>query len=266
MRDRSVSFTVQANGSAKTVGSWSIMGADKRRPIVLSQMAMKPAQQVTAALENGGNRIKFDNNGPATSATISIGKPGMLPVAVGTIQIPSGESGQDCSFTGATPTCTTMPPELNSIFGFESPTAWTGQGFPLATVSSPRTQGSFALDVGGTNYREVFSQTFSTAILQGVTSKMALDIFVPTGPTNPSWLGLVQLYANCPSAGIYHAYQDQVLLTGDPLGAFTTGKFNLQPAVVAAMKASRPDFSLSIAVNASAFATDPVLDNLRFAN
>jgi hypothetical protein len=102
--------------------------------------------------------------------------------------------------------------------------------------------------------------------LQGVTSKMALDIYVPSGPSNPFWLGAVQLYANCPSAGIYHAYQDQVELTGDPLGAFTTGKFNLQSSVVAAMKASHPDFSLSIAVNASPAAQDIVLDNLRFTN
>src|SRR5580698_10305030 len=76
----------------------------------------------------------------------------------------------------------------------------------------------------------------------------------------------VQLYANCPSAGIYHAYQDQVELTGDPLGAFAKATFSLSPQVAAAMQGKHSDFSLSIAVKASPAAESFVLDNLRFSN
>jgi hypothetical protein len=260
---KSVGFTVPAGGTAKPI-SWTFTGPDKRRPIVLSQLMVKPAQQLTTFLENGAGRIKIDNNGPATSATISLGNTTSDPVSAGTFPIPTGESGEDCSFTGATPVCVPMSLEFGSIFGFENPTAWTGQGFPLATVSAPRTEGSFALQVGSSGFREIFSAVFNTDILQGITSKLALDVYLPVGPSNPFWLGAVQLYANCPSANIYHSYQGEIELTGKPSGAFSTVTFNLTPQVVAAMKGQHGDFSLSIAVNAAPAAQSFVLDNLHF--
>jgi hypothetical protein len=262
---KSVAFAVPSSGTSKPI-TWTVAGPDKSRPIQLSQLLVAPSQQLTAILENGAGRIKIDNAGPATSATISVGNSTSLPVAAGTIQIPAGESGQNCTFTGTAPICMPMALEENSIFGFENASAWTGTGFPLTTVSNPRTQGAFALEVGGTGYRVVTSAAFSTAIFTGLTSKLALDVYVPAGPSNPYYLGAIQLYATSPSANIYNAYEGQVELTGDPSGAFTTITFNLTPQVVAAMSSLHADFSLSIAVNVPPAAQSPVLDNLRFSN
>ena len=261
--DKSVAFKIPTAGASKAI-NWSFSGPDKLRPIVLSNLTVQPAQELTGFLENGANRIKIKNNGPGTSATIMVGSATQAPTSAGTIQIPPGESGEDCSWNGNTPVCKPMTPELDSIFGFESGADWSGQGFPLTIVSSPKTEGFFALAVGSSGFRELFSIPFSTSILQGITSKLALDVYIPTGPSNPYWLGAVQLYANCPSANVYHSYQGQVELTGKPLGAFTTATFNLTSQVVAAMKGKHSDFSVSIAVNASPAAQSYVLDNLRF--
>lgn len=93
---------------------------------------------------------------------------------------------------------------------------------------------------------------------------LALDVYIPRAPSNPWWLGAVQLYADCPSAGIYHAYIGQVELTGRPLGAFSPATFVLNPNVLAAMRSPHADFSLSIAVNALPAGEAYALDNLRF--
>jgi hypothetical protein len=72
------------------------------------------------------------------------------------------------------------------------------------------------------------------------------------------------LYANCPSANVYHEYVAQGLLTGLPIGAFSTVVFDLNPDIVAIMNASHSDLSLSISINNSPAAESYVLDNLRF--
>ena len=108
------------------------------------------------------------------------------------------------------------------------------------------------------------SVPFSTSILKGITPNLALDVYVPRGPSNPYWLGAVQLYATCPSANVYNSYLGQVELTGSPTGAFKTATFTIPSDVLAALKTTHSDFFFSIAVNSAEAQELVVLDNLRF--
>jgi hypothetical protein len=269
-RDKSVAFTVPSNGVAKQI-SWALSGPDKSRQMLLDRLGVQPAQQLTTILENGASRLKIENAGPATSGTLSLGQSTTPPVSTGTLNIPAGESGVDCSWTGTTPTCVTMPPEEGSIFGFESGSAWSpawdaDDFFPTTIVTSPKTQGFFALAIGSahSDYRLLDSVTFSTSIFQGVTSKLALDVYVPNGPSKPRWAGEVTMYATCESAHVHHARLGELDLTGLPTGAFATATFNIPPRVLAAMTTAHDDFFFSIAVNSEPASESIVLDNLRF--
>jgi len=261
--DKSLAFKVPANSAKKSI-KWTLTGPDKLRAMVLNQLPVNPGQEITAFLENGATRLKIKNNGPTTSTTISLGSSTSGPISAGTMAIPTGESGMDCSWNGATPTCVVMKPEMGSIFGFENGADWTSQGVPLTIVADRKTEGFFALQVGSSGYRMLNSVPFSTSMLQGITSRVALDLYLPSWPSNKYWIGAVQLYVSCPTANIYNAYMGQVELTGLPLGAFTTATFNLTSQVVTAMKGKHSDFSIGIALNAAPSAPSYVLDNLRF--
>ena len=195
-----------------------------------------------------------------TPAPLQLGQVFDLPWLEGETGFQLGVVGQN----GGTATIAVDEPNVGPIFGFEDGTKWIGQGVPLSTVSNPKTQGSFALRVGSSGYRRMDSVLFSTTALQGITSQMALDVYVPSRPSNRYWLGTVQLYVNCPSANIYNAFVGHVELTGLPLGRFSTLTFRLSPQVVDAMNQQHADFSIGIALNAAPASPDYVLDNLRF--
>jgi hypothetical protein len=149
------------------------------------------------------------------------------------------------------------------IFGFEDLSLWTSNQTKLVLSKRTPTQGCYAMDVPGTGYRTLNSATFSTPI-SGATSTLGLDVFNPSNPPNPSWLGAVQMYATCPSANMNNAYIGQVELTGRPVGAYSTLSFPIPSAVNSVLAQAHSDCFLSIAVNANSTPTPPTLDNLRF--
>jgi hypothetical protein len=100
--------------------------------------------------------------------------------------------------------------------------------------------------------------------LQGVTSNLTLDVYVPPVVANPFLQGTVMLIVDCPSAGIFHLPQWQVDLNGLPRGAYSSVRFFLNPLVVAAMKGAHSDLSIGIALTTLPAPTPYVLDNLRF--
>jgi hypothetical protein len=149
------------------------------------------------------------------------------------------------------------------IMGFEDVTLWQSSQTELALSNRIPTQGCYALDVPGGGYRVLNSAPFSTPIA-GTTSKFGLDVFIPTNPPNPYWLGAVQLYATCPSANMNNAYIGQVELTGKPLGAYSTLVFPIPRSIESVLTQTHPDCFVSIAVNSDRTPTPPTLDNLRF--
>jgi hypothetical protein len=155
------------------------------------------------------------------------------------------------------------PLPVQVLFGFEDASKWSSPQATLSNQLSPKTGGTYSLNVAGKGWREISSIAFSTRTLQGVTSKLAYDVYIPTQQSNKSWLGQTLLFANCPSAGIHNVpIGASVELTGKPLGKFATAQFAVPSNVKQAMLASRSDFSFKIVVNAN----DPgyALDTLRF--
>lgn len=162
--------------------------------------------------------------------------------------------------------CATPPPPVpvpsTSILGFDDLGSWSSGQATLAQVSLPRTEGLFSLSVGNTGFRTLKSVNFSTTVLSGVTSKLALDVALPKTVSNPYWVGQVLFFANCPSAGVYNQYLGAAELAGLPLGKFSTVRVGIPQAVKNAMTTAHSDFSFSISLNAN----DPgyLIDNLRF--
>jgi hypothetical protein len=156
-----------------------------------------------------------------------------------------------------------FPVLQQSIFGFDTLTDWSSPQASLALVSRPRTEGDYAMSIGQTGFRTINSIKFATSSFEGVTSSIALDVAPPANVTNSCSLGRVWLYANCPSAFLYHRLIGTVSLDGSQLGTFSTFTFQIPPAIRHAMLTAHSDFSFSISLNSN----DPgyLVDNLRFS-
>jgi hypothetical protein len=172
--------------------------------------------------------------------------------------------------TGCSTPPGTFPVLGQSILGFESLSNWTSNAAAvLSLVGVPRTEGDFSVSVdwargysGG--FRTLTSSKFPTSTFQGITSTLALDVYLPTNPSNKYWLGQVLIFASCPSANLYNVPLGNAELTGKPLGAFSTVKFSIPLAVKNAMSTAHSDFSFSVSLNAND--SGYLFDNFRFVS
>jgi M6 family metalloprotease-like protein len=151
------------------------------------------------------------------------------------------------------------------VMGFEKAALWSvWVGSATLTNSTTKTQGTYSLQISGNNFRQIMSYPLKTNNINGVTSHMAVDIYVPITQSVPYWWGQVQAYINCPSANIYNRFVGQKDLNGLPRGAFTTFNFNLPDYVLTALAGDHNDFKFSFTVNYPAGTSPIKLDNLRF--
>lgn len=191
------------------------------------------------------------------SATIDPAFPGLggIPVNVtANVAASSAASGAACAGFSS----------LQNVMGFED-LSWTSTPPGVLSLSTnPRTQGCYAISVGGGGYTVLNSARFATP-LPGITPTLKLDVFVPAGQPNPNWFGAVQLYASCPSGGMYNAYLGQAELTGKPTGAFSTVSYSVPQDVRNTLAGSHNDCFFSVATNVNATPTAVVVDNLRFS-
>jgi hypothetical protein len=166
--------------------------------------------------------------------------------------------GSGCS-TPPTP----APLPIQVLFGFEDASKWSSPQAALSNQLSPTTEGTYSMNVAGKAWREISSIAITTKTLQGITSKLAYDVYIPTQQTNKFWLGQTLLFASCPSAGINNLpVGAAVELTGNPLGKFTTAQFAVPANLKSAMQGTHSDLTFKIVINAN----DPgyALDSLRF--
>jgi hypothetical protein len=92
---KAISITIPADSVAKPI-TWTIGGPEKQRWAELSAMTVMPGQTLTIRLENGGYHLVIDNSGPQTQAHLRVRSgPGADIVDVGTVIIPSGQSGTE---------------------------------------------------------------------------------------------------------------------------------------------------------------------------
>jgi hypothetical protein len=154
------------------------------------------------------------------------------------------------------------------VMGFESASAWstTTAGATLG-LSTTHTQGSSSLAVhpsSSNGWTPLVSLPLST--LASLSPTVAVDVMLPTQQENPSWLGAVQMYINCPSHNIYNDYLAEIELTGKPLATWIELTFPVTTGVVSSLVGSDySDLSFTIVLNVAVPTTGTYLfDNLRF--
>ena len=89
---KDIAVALPASGTPKPI-TFTVAGSEKQRWAELTNLGMAPGQKIAIRLENAGYHVFFDNNGPATTADLTVkAGPNATPVSVGTIQIPNGQS------------------------------------------------------------------------------------------------------------------------------------------------------------------------------
>jgi Peptidase of plants and bacteria len=172
-------------------------------------------------------------------------------VACGTEGPDSGDASEPGVISSALTT-------QESVFGFESATAWTASGVML-TTTSVHSQGSAALSFTPNGYTQLTSVALSA--LSAPNASLSLD-FRPSASL--AW-GQVQLVVDSPSRGLYSAYVGQASVQGLPADTFSRLDFTLSSQQLQALSGgSTADIRFKIAVNAPSGSGAVVLDNLRF--
>ena len=87
--ERSISLSLPDESEQKEV-TWSVEGPLKRW-IKLDKLAMHPGQAITLKLEHAERRLVVNNEGPATTAILSMAADDGTAVEIGEVAIPSGE-------------------------------------------------------------------------------------------------------------------------------------------------------------------------------
>jgi hypothetical protein len=165
-------------------------------------------------------------------------------------------------------TQTSQPPSITvaDVFGFEDTSGWIAPAGIATRNTTNKTQGSASLRISGGGYQTINSIDLSTAKITGETSTLKLDFYIGATQPNRYWIGQVQLFASCPSAGLYNAYIGQCELTGLPYSAFSTLSFTLSGDVLAILRGNYTDFSFKWALNTNSGSGPYLLDNMRFTN
>jgi hypothetical protein len=144
---------------------------------------------------------------------------------------------------------------------------WTKKqgNFTLANDTTLKSEGTLSLKLNGTGYMVVNTPVFAASEIASYSSQLSLDIYMSSPATNPGWLGQVQVFVTCPSAGINNQIAGQVELTGLALDKWDTLNFTLAQKFVNLFKGTAKDIQLSIVVNTNQAASKPYrIDNLRF--
>lgn len=151
--------------------------------------------------------------------------------------------------------------------GFEDPGLWHfifGSNGTLTGNGDNTTEGTGSIQIGGNGYQQFQSVNLNTDQINSTSSNLKLDIFIGSTQPNSYYVGQVQLYINCPSAGINNQFIGSADLMGLPLNSFSTVSFNLPSNIMVALSGSHQDFSFSFSLNTNAESDSYCFDNLRF--
>lgn len=244
-----VAFTNSSGQLKVAAGAMSLQLNAMATGIPLTQLVISPNSDLPVTISGTTFTMsgQFSTIGPSTGNTV-------IPATIN-VNIHASTTSSNASCAGLTPT--------QQLLGFESLQFWKSNQVTLSLDANNRTQGCFGMDVSGSGYRTLSSTPFQTP-LPGTTSKLGLDVFIPTGQPNPFWLGAVQMYLSCPAENFNNQYIGQDELTGLPVGKFSTLSYALPSGILSELNGSHSDCFFTIAVNMNQAATPPVLDNLRF--
>jgi hypothetical protein len=96
-----------------------------------------------------------------------------------------------------------------------------------------------------------------------LSSRLAVDIRLPTIQPNPNWYGDVQVHVSIPSAGINNLWIGQRLLTGLSTATWHALTYSLPAQVRTALTQNRNDVQVRLAVNTGNCSAPLFLDNVR---
>lgn len=145
-----------------------------------------------------------------------------------------------------------------SLFDFEDASLWS-KG---SVVSTPITQGTGALAVTANWWTPIKSDPFTGTGLS-VSGTLAVDVYLPTSPPNPYWIGDLSMVVDCPTDGVYSAWLGRAAFTGKTLGQYHTFTFPVSPTVRGAL-ASANDCTIEMDLNAPSGGAPFVFDDMRF--
>jgi arabinan endo-1,5-alpha-L-arabinosidase len=144
-----------------------------------------------------------------------------------------------------------------AVLGFEDASLWSGIGNLAA--SSDHTEGQASLSVRPNYYSFFQSVTFEHS---GKPRQVALDVKLPVVPPG-TWPGIVQLFLESRSKGLFNAYVGQADLSGRPRGEWTTLTFNVPAAIAVKLAGGVDDLRVRIGVNVVGTPGVFLLDNMR---
>jgi hypothetical protein len=143
------------------------------------------------------------------------------------------------------------------ILGFENLAGWTSTS-GTKTLSTERTQGAYALKVGGFWYTELLSAKVSVS--QGVSGELGLDLWLPSSTT---W-GNLTLVATAPSVSLWEQSLGQLDVQPLRKGAWNTLRFPVSATVQNALRSNPQDLTFKLRMNLPWSDAGYLVDNLRW--
>lgn len=151
----------------------------------------------------------------------------------------------------------------NDFLSFENAADWANSSHTAETTFDA-THGLRAMRLNMNGSSELESRLFSTSELPSIGSTLAVDVFVPSPRASQYWLGQVQAYLNCPSAGVWGQWLGQAELTDLFDGEWNTVRMPLPANAVGALSSNANDCSLRFTIDTQPSTASFLVDRVGF--
>src|SRR5690606_5245484 len=94
----------------------------------------------------------------------------------------------------------------SSVLTFDSLTDWSSAQTAITSESTLVTQGMGAISFTPGAWSRIESRVFATTELAGVTNVLSFDVHIPDLPADFYWLGQMNAFVDCPSAGLWNTF------------------------------------------------------------
>jgi hypothetical protein len=176
----------------------------------------------------------------------------------------TGTGGTGTGGTGTGGTGTGGDNLAERIFSFDDPSLWSSLHYTPSSDTQRVTQGSASLTVAAGMWLELWSVAFDSREVPEVEA-LSFDLYIPTPPAPQSWGGQVDVFVDCPSAGLWTQYVGSAGLGQRSWNAFNTLVFTVPQNVRTALSGSYTDCRLRLTINSWGSSGGPMaIDHLRF--
>lgn len=149
-----------------------------------------------------------------------------------------------------------------SVGRFENSMNWNSPQGGIEISSELQSEGNSALSVFTPGWRQIVSREVNTNEIGWISDEVTLDVFIPSDPVNPWWIGTVRLDVVVPSSNKQFQFGSEFNLTKLMRGGFNTVSFPVPPELKTIIQEPHPDIQFLITLNTS---TPVFLDKMQFA-